>query len=364
MDSNVRWLFFLLVLLAPVCTAGEAAAMATAALLTPTTINTSATINTWTSLNSSIEDAAGKTTVFTLSTSFSGYTAGIIIDTAYTKVTIVGNGATFDAKGTPSYNNYFFFKVGEKATLAMSNVTLQNGHVNERYASYGGAVWVAAGGTFTVASSTFAGNSVEWDPQGGQGGAVYVAAGGTFTVNSTLFSGNTVADEDGEGGAVYVAAGGTCTVTSSTFSGNTADPSLDGDGGAVYVAAGGTFAVTSTTFSGNAAGDPKYSGGRGGALFFDGGTGLIKNCTFVGPISDSKNDIYNIGGNVTFSCADDEVGSPVQMQGTEITVIPPKELKCTAQTYACYNGGKANWKCVPDPTSTATLAQCHEVCAP
>jgi hypothetical protein len=102
-------------------------------------------------------------------------------------------------------------------------------------------------------------------------------------------------------------------------------------------------------------------------LYFHDGTGLIKNCTFVGSISSGRNDIYSgiqPYSNVTFACADGEVGTPVQMQG-DITVIPPKELKCTAaQTYACHNGGKANWKCVPDPTSTATLAQCHEVCAP
>jgi hypothetical protein len=70
-------------------------------------------------------------------------------------------------------------------------------------------------------------------------------------------------------------------------------------------------------------------------LFFDGGAGMIKNCTFIGPISDSTNDIYNKGGEVTFACADDEVGTPVQMQGTEITVIPPKELKCVAPKYSC-----------------------------
>jgi hypothetical protein len=73
----------------------------------------------------------------------------------------------------------------------------------------------------------------------------------------------------------------------------------------------------------------------GGAFYFAGGTGMIKNCTFIGPISNTKNDIYNKGGEVTFACADDEVGTPVQMQGTEITVIPPKELQCVAAKYSC-----------------------------
>jgi hypothetical protein len=94
--SSVRWLFFLLVLLAPVSTAGEAAAVATATFMSYTTINTTTVpINTWTSLASSIKDAAGKTTTLTLSASCSGYTAAISIDTAHTNVTIIGNGATF-----------------------------------------------------------------------------------------------------------------------------------------------------------------------------------------------------------------------------------------------------------------------------
>jgi hypothetical protein len=71
--------------------------------------------------------------------------------------------------------------------------------------------------------------------------------------------------------------------------------------------------------------------------------------------------MYDTPNNVTFACADGLVGPSVQMTGTEITTLPT--LNCT-QTYACYNGGKANWKCVPDKTSTATLTQCHEVCAP
>jgi hypothetical protein len=93
--------------------------------------------------------------------------------------------------------------------------------------------------------------------------------------------------------------------------------------------------VTSSTFSGNIVTVGYDPPSAGGALYFDGGTGLSKNCTFVGPINNTNNDIYNKGGNVTFACADDEVGTPVQMQGTEITVIPPKELQCSAPKYSC-----------------------------
>jgi hypothetical protein len=143
----------------------------------------------------------------------------------------------------------------------------------------------------------------------------------------------------------------------------------DFSAGAVYIGStettppvGSSLTLVGCTFVNNTC---TYKDAAGGALWFSAGTtGLIKGCSFIGPISHLHNDIQNYHGNVTFSCADDEVGTPVQMQGTEITVIPPTSLKCTAQTYACYNGGKANWKCVPDSTSTATSAQCHEVCAP
>jgi hypothetical protein len=63
--------------------------------------------------------------------------------------------------------------------------------------------------------------------------------------------------------------------------------------------------------------------------FLDSGTtGLIKGCTFVGPISQFCNDIFRSKGTVTFACADGKAGTPVQMKGHEITVIPPKELQC------------------------------------
>jgi hypothetical protein len=58
--------------------------------------------------------------------------------------------------------------------------------------------------------------------------------------------------------------------------------------------------------------------------------------------------------NVTFACADDEVGTPVQMQGTEITVIPPTELQCTIGNCFCRDS-----KCVVDPTATLACTKCE-----
>jgi hypothetical protein len=100
--------------------------------------------------------------------------------------------------------------------------------------------------------------------------------------------------------------------------------------------------------------DPITEGGGGGALYFDGGAGMTKNCTFIGPISNLNNDIYNNGGEVTFACADGEVGTPVQMQGTEIAVIPPKELKCAVGNCFCRDS-----RCVVDPTAALPCAKCE-----
>jgi hypothetical protein len=105
----------------------------------------------------------------------------------------------------------------------------------------------------------------------------------------------------------------------------------------------------------------------GGALRLDGQKGwplTIKGCNFAGPISQSINDIYS-SSYVTFACPDGEIGTPVQKKGTypSITVIPPKELQCTAGKYVCHNGGKTNWQCVED-SSGISWPDCQEVCSP
>jgi hypothetical protein len=89
-------------------------------------INIASPIASWTSLSSSIAAAAGKTVTLTLSTPFdmTGFQSDSHIDmqTAKTAITIVGNGAVFDAGGKAA-----FFSIGPAVALVMSNVMLKNG---------------------------------------------------------------------------------------------------------------------------------------------------------------------------------------------------------------------------------------------
>jgi hypothetical protein len=89
--------------------------------------NIASTIASWTSLSSSITAAAGKAATLTLSTPFdmAAFQSGsaIWIQTAQTAITIVGNGAVFDAGG----KDFFFNVYDQAAALVMSNVALQNG---------------------------------------------------------------------------------------------------------------------------------------------------------------------------------------------------------------------------------------------
>jgi predicted outer membrane repeat protein len=299
-------------------------------------------IASWNTLSSSITAAAGKVVTLTLSTPFdmTGFSSFIDMKTAKTAITIVGNAAVFDAGGKDR-----FFYVDRAVALVMSNVTLQNG-----YHYGGGAISVDSGGTITLSECTFTRNTASNDV----GGAMFVN-GGTITLSDCSFNENTAFI----GGAMF--AYGTITLSDCSFNGNAAGNGIGGSGGAITVS--GTITLSDCSFNGNTATDTRGEGG--GALYFRSNTnGLLKNCSLLGTVSPKNNDISrdDTTANVTFGCADGEVGTPVQMSGTAITKLPV--LTCTAQTYYCYNGGKANWKCVPGIGSVATLAQCQEVCAP
>jgi predicted outer membrane repeat protein len=249
------------------------------------------TIASWNTLSSSITAAAGKVVTLTLSTPFdmTGFQSAPSIDmqTAKTAITIVGNGAVLDAGRNNTANR--FFVVGSSVALVMSNVTLQNGYtVNDHYG--GGAINVFGGGTVTLSDCSFIGNSAA-PGHGGYGPSVggAISVSGTITLCDCSFIDNNCA---GPGGAIHVDGAGTVTLSDCSFSGNTRGTAASMSGGALY------FSAHSN--------------------------GLLKNCSLLGTVSLGKNDIARTDttANVTFACADGEVGTPVQTSCTEITKIP------------------------------------------
>jgi predicted outer membrane repeat protein len=123
-----------------------------------------------------------------------------VISTAQTFITIVGNGAVFDARWK---DNFFFVGdgVNNAVALVMSNVTLQNGNSAD---GSGGAIFV--GGTAILTDCIFTANLASYlGGTGGSGGAICV--GGTATLTNCIFSGNTVYLWKGfrayEGGALF-----------------------------------------------------------------------------------------------------------------------------------------------------------------
>jgi hypothetical protein len=231
----------------------------------------SAEIDTWTGLIAATKAAAGKKVTATLSPSFTmagyipgTYGGGITFADPGTVFSIEGQGATFDAARAGSF--FSIYSNSGKATLIVRNITMKNG-----YASiYGG------------------------------GGAISVDTGGSIAFYGCTFVNNLSAG-DGGGGAISVGGSGSVELDGCTFVTNTS-PSYPG--GALFV---------------------------GGSDSGNNGICLIKGCSFENP-SANNNDIARYDPshttNITFACADGNIGAPVQMQGNEISVIPPKELQC------------------------------------
>lgn len=120
--------------------------------------------------------------------------------------------------------------------MAVTNCTLSGNHTE-----VGGAL--RNGGTLTVTSSTFSGNSASINAGAIQNGPnVLTLTNSTFSGNSTTGLG-----ANGIGGALRTA--GSPTVTNCTFSGNTATLR----GGAIEIAVGATPSFSNTIVAGNSA---------------------------------------------------------------------------------------------------------------
>ena len=87
--------------------------------------------------------------------------------------------------------------------------------------------------------------------------------------------------------------------------------------------------IFNSTFRNNTA------AGNGGALYaYKSAQVLVVQSLFDQPISHGRDSVSrdNDQTNISFSCGPGSAGSMVPMQGKEITVIPPKALKCEPPT--------------------------------
>ncbi|MDR2500526.1 MAG: CsgG/HfaB family protein [Treponema sp.] len=197
---------------------------------------------------------------------------------------LVLKGATLTGNKTTGNGGGVYVASGK---LAMYNSTVSK---NTAAGGYGGGVYVAASGGFTMEDSVISGNSSARGNGDCAGGGVYIASG-TFTLNNSTIGGNSVSSSSSlnksYGGGVWVK--GAFTMNGGTISGNSvaADFSSVGGGGA-YVE--GTFTMNNGTISGNSS-SSSYSYGGGGVWVK--GTFTMNNGTISGNSSSSS---YSGGG--------------------------------------------------------------------
>jgi hypothetical protein len=278
---------------------------------------------------------------------------GVPLISAGDALTIVGEGDSIErssASGTPAFR---LFDVASGASLALDNLTLQNGLEDGSGSSaQGGAIYNQ--GSLTLSSVTVQGNSAvggsgkNAQNSGQNGGNGQDAAGGGIWSNATLTlengsliqknqalggnGGNAFLNNRNEGsfnsfggnggnasgGGVYIA-GGMAKLTGVTFSGNLARGGVGGDGflvlntvenpgrggnafGGGLSVAGGSVALSSDTLQNNEAqganigsganGSPNPGVGFGGGIFVASAALTLANDTI-----DSNTSVNPFGGN-------------------------------------------------------------------
>ncbi|MED5372031.1 MAG: MopE-related protein [Myxococcota bacterium] len=167
-----------------------------------------------------------------------------------------------------------------------AQVSLQGGEISDCFDSVtpradGGGIYADSGSQLTLDSVLFSAN------KGASGGHIFLDAA-TLTLSAVEF-------EDGEatksGGALYLEGAATASCTGCTYSGNVAGT----DGGAIHLASGTDYSDEGSGFDGNEASDGggaifttdgislvdsqfinQLSGGAGGAIYVDGGSGTLE----------------------------------------------------------------------------------------
>ena len=159
---------------------------------------------------------------------------------------------------------------------------------NVKGSYYGGAIVIEKGvasapsaqaPNVTISNSTIGNLCANGGNRAQRGGAVYTDDNSTVTINNTCFSNNTAEDITGPdgGGAIW---SGECTLTLNDckFENNNANVTVAKYGGAIYANGGfnlNALTINRCAFVGN-------TSNRGGGIYIDHCTALIKNCLFYG----------------------------------------------------------------------------------
>ncbi len=208
-------------------------------------------------------------------------------------VTLQGNGATINAAAN---NRLFVINAG--SDVLFKDLTLQGGNVSSATADVQGGAIKNIGGKVTLSNVTVQNNAVQAsNNNAASGGGVYVSAGGTLTIqsssridnNSALgFTANGI-EGYAYGGGVYLTGSSVLTIADSSVSGNTAQggdatsgSANKGYGGGIYSYGAASLSITNSHIDGNhalggngivtAAGQGGADGeaGKGGGLYVNG----------------------------------------------------------------------------------------------
>lgn len=251
-------------------------------------------------------------------------------------ITISGPGANYLGVDGNAQSRVFYVNPG--TTVALSGLTIANGHVTEGGGVLnltgaltlsdciisGNSAYIGGGidsvgrngsATLTVTNCTVSGNSA--DAYGGGINAVGFNGNATATISNSTVSGNSgggISNSADNGGTVL-------TVSNSTISGNSAE-----FGGGISNFVAGNFsaadpAVTSSTLSGNSAtgnGGGIYNGQQGGVATLELGSTILN-------AGASGENIFNVGGTVTslgYNLSSDDGAGYLAGPGDQINTDP------------------------------------------
>ena len=166
-------------------------------------------------------------------------------------LTIDGGGSTINAR-----NQAAIFNVIGDTHIVLMNITFIGGN-----STNGGAINVVSGGSVDIMDCTFINNTAT-----NQGGAIFID--GVLHVTQTTFDNGRA----GSGGSIYL--NDTFQIYSTIDNSTFINSYVSGDGGAVYVSADNVH-MKDLIFRNNTAGDD------GGAIYWEGSTGVIDNITCI-----------------------------------------------------------------------------------